>query len=59
MGPSRQGGEWSMNYGEGSVFKQKDAKERTLWKVEVVIGHHPDGSRKRTRRTAKPWASPP
>jgi len=45
-----------MNYGEGSIFKHKDAKGRTLWKVEVVIGHKPDGTRVRTRRTAKSHA---
>jgi hypothetical protein len=45
-----------MSYGGGSIFKGKDAKGRTLWKVEVVIGHHPDGSRKRTRRTARSHA---
>ena len=45
-----------MNYGEGSVFKHKDAKGRTFWKVEVVIGHKPDGTRVRTRRTAKTHA---
>ena len=56
MGPSCRGCEWSMNYGEGSVFKHKDAKGRTFWKVEVVIGHKPDGTRVRTRRTAKTHA---
>ena len=45
-----------MNYGEGSVFKHRDAKGRTLWKVEVVIGHKPDGTRRRTRRTANTYA---
>lgn len=45
-----------MNYGEGSIFKHKDAKGRTVWKVEVVIGHKPDGTRRRTRRTAKTYA---
>jgi integrase len=45
-----------MSYGEGSIFKGKDAKGRTLWKVEVPIGHYPNGSRKRTRRTARSHA---
>lgn len=45
-----------MNYGEGSIFKHKDAKGRTVWKVEVVIGHKPNGTRIRTRRTAKTYA---
>lgn len=45
-----------MNYGEGSIFKHRDARGRTLWKVEVVIGHKPDGTRVRTRRTAKTYA---
>ena len=45
-----------MSYGEGSIFKGKDAKGRTLWKVEVPIGSYPNGSRKRTRRTAKTYA---
>jgi integrase len=45
-----------MNYGDGSIFKHKDAKGRTVWKVEVVIGHKPDGTRIRTRRAAKTHA---
>jgi integrase len=45
-----------MSYGEGSIFKHRDAKGRTFWKVEVVIGHKPDGTRRRTRRTAKTYA---
>jgi len=45
-----------MNYGDGSIFKHKDAKGRTVWKVEVVIGHKPDGTRIRTRRTTKTYA---
>jgi len=45
-----------MNCGEGSIFKHKDAKGRTFWKVEVVIGHKPNGTRIRTRRTAKTYA---
>ena len=53
--PSR-GGERAMTYGEGTIFKSKDLKGRTKWKVEVVIGHHPDGTRKRTRRTARSHA---
>jgi integrase len=51
-----RGGERAMTYGEGTIFKSKDPKGRTKWKVEVVIGHHPDGSRKRTRRTARSHA---
>jgi integrase len=45
-----------VTHGEGSIFKTKDAGGRTKWKVEVTVGHHPDGSRKRTRRTAKSHA---
>ena len=42
-----------MTHGEGTIFKSRDSRGRTQWKVEVTIGHHPNGSRKRTRRTAK------
>lgn len=45
-----------MTHGDGSIFKTKDARGRTKWKVEVTVGHHPDGSRKRTRRTAQSHA---
>jgi integrase len=45
-----------MAQGEGSVFKAKDSKGKTVWKVEVVTGHKPDGTRIRTRRTAKTHA---
>lgn len=41
-----------MTHGDGSIFKTKDGRGRMKWKVEVTIGHNPDGSRKRTRRTA-------
>jgi len=41
-----------MAHGEGSIFKTKDAKGRDRWRVEVTIGHKPDGTRIRTRRTA-------
>ena len=45
-----------MAHGEGSIFKTKDSKGRARWKVEVTIGHKPDGTRLRTRRTAKTHA---
>ncbi len=45
-----------MAHGEGSIFKTKDAKGRDRWRVEVTIGHKPDGTRVRTRRTAKTHA---
>ena len=45
-----------MAHGEGSIFKTKDAKGRVRWRVEVTIGHKPDGTRIRTRRTAKTHA---
>ena len=45
-----------MTHGEGSIFKTKDAKGRDRWRVEVTIGRKPDGTRIRTRRTAKTHA---
>lgn len=42
-----------MAYGEGSIFKTKDGKGKERWRVEVTVGHKPDGTRVRTRRTAK------
>lgn len=51
-----QGGELQVTHGEGSIFKSRDSRGRTHWKVEVTIGQHSNGSRKRTRRTAKSHA---
>ena len=45
-----------MTHGDGSVFKTVTSSGKTQWKVEVTIGHNPDGSRRRTRRTASSYA---
>ena len=45
-----------MTHGDGSVFKTVTSSGKTQWKVEVTIGHNPDGSRRRTRRTASSHA---
>jgi len=45
-----------MAHGEGSIFKTRDARGRVQWRVEVTVGHKPDGTRIRTRRTAKTHA---
>ena len=45
-----------MAHGDGSIFKTKNSRGRVSWKVELTIGRRPDGSRIRTRRTAKSHA---
>jgi len=45
-----------MTHGDGSIFKTVASNGKTQWKVEVTIGHNPDGTRRRTRRTATSYA---
>lgn len=37
---------------EGTVFPFTNRSGKTVWKVEVTVGYHPDGRRRRIRRTA-------
>ena len=36
----------------GTVFRSTNPSGNTVWKVEVIVGHRPDGSRRAIRRTA-------
>ena len=45
-----------MAHGDGSIFKTKNSHGRVSWQVELTIGRRPNGSRIRTRRTAKSYA---
>lgn len=38
---------------EGTVFPYQNRSGQTVWKVEVTVGHYPDGRRRRVRRTAE------
>ena len=43
--------------GNGCIFKLQTKAGKVVWKVEVTIGHSPDGKRIRTRRTAHSLAA--
>lgn len=38
---------------EGTVFPYQNRSGKTVWKVEVTVGHYPDGRRRRVRKTAE------
>jgi integrase len=43
--------------GNGCIFKVHNKAGKAVWKIEVTIGHRPDGKRIRTRRTAHSLAA--
>ena len=38
---------------EGTVFPYQNRSGTTVWKVEVTVGHYPNGRRRRVRKTAE------
>ena len=38
---------------EGTVFPYQNRSGKTVWKVEVTVGHYPDGRRRRVRKTGE------
>ena len=45
-----------MSRPDGSIFKFTNPSGKTVWKVEVVIGTHPNGRPRKVRRTAHTYS---
>jgi integrase len=49
---SREGVSGMPRIGNGSIFETKTPNGKTVWKIDVTVGHDFRGKRKRVRRTA-------